>query len=565
MPFTAEGLWVWHKKSIYFCMIDILLYMNTQLQQTKQWDELKKHYADELAGTRIQSLFADDTDRGSQFAVQAEGIYLDYSKNILTDTTLSLLQNLCEQSKLTDKIADMFTGKKINTTEDRAVLHIAQRAAQDTVIEVDGKNVVSDVYTELEHMSEFASAIRDGSWLGYTGKRIRNVIHIGIGGAEIGPHMAYEALYDYCSPDLKAYFISNVDPANFYEVTDTLDPEETLVIISSKSFTTTETLTNAQSAKDWFLSHAQDESAISKHFVAISTNIETASKFGIDPKNLFTMWDWVGGRYSLMGATGLVIMILIGPDNFRKILDGARSIDNHFQSAPAHENIPIILALISLLYNNFFGAETELITPYSSRLDRFTTYMQQANMESNGKSVTLDGESVDSATGPIVWGKPGTDSQHTFMQHVHQSKRLIPTDIIAFKHAFKDTNGQHTMLIANALAQAEALAFGKDDDALRAEGVPETLIPHKRMPGNIPNNFLLFDTLSPYTLGQLIAIYEHKIFVLGALWNINSFDQWGVQLGKVLAEGILEELHDNRLQKAVHDSSTSNLLKKLST
>jgi len=533
---------------------------DTPVNQTNTWKKLQEHFTS-IKDVTLRELFEQDPERGGELSLEYDKIYLDYSKNRITAETLPLLRQLLDEVDLRSSIDAMFSGEKINAAEDRAVLHIALRSPEEAEINLDGVNVVAEVHKVLKRMTAFAESIRSGSWTGYSDKPIRNIVHIGIGGSEIGPHMASEALREYSDPNLRTYFISNVDPANFFTTTAGLNPEETLFIVASKSFTTVETLTNADSARQWLLEKAPDESAVAKHFVALSTNKQAVADFGIDIANMFEMWDWVGGRYSLMSSVGLVIMTVIGPDNFKAMLEGAHSMDEHFEAAPFEENIPVTLALISLWYSNFFGAETELFVPYSSQLDRFTTYFQQANMESNGKSVTTNGELVEVKTGPIVWGKPGTDAQHTFMQHVHQGRHLIPTDILIFKEPHADINGQHTMLLANALAQAEALAFGKTDEELAEDGVDEKLIPQMRMPGNRPTNTVVIPKLTPYSFGQLIATYEHKIFVQGKIWGINSFDQWGVQLGKELATKVLSELSSG--SPGNHDSSTRNLISKL--
>lgn len=535
--------------------------MGKTIDQTAAWKKLLLHFED-IQNLTLRELFSQTPERGQNLTLEHDGIYVDYSKNRLNSETMRLLQEAAQEVDVAAAAKRMFNGEKINTSEDRAVLHIAQRALPDAVIKVDGENVIPKVHAVLKHMAEFSERIRSGEWKGFSGKPIRNVVHIGIGGAEIGPHMACETLANYSQASLNAFFVSNIDPDNFFDSVRGLDPAETLFIISSKSFTTVETLTNALTAKQWVLDAADgDQSVIAKHFVTISTNTEAVREFGIDTDNMFEMWDWVGGRYSLMGATGLIIMIMIGPDNFYEILAGARAIDEHFTTASIEKNIPITLALISTWYSNFFGTETELLVAYSALMDRMTTYLQQANMESNGKSVKADGTSVSVSTGPIIWGKPGTDAQHTFMQHVHQGTHLIPADILIFKESFKDVNGQHTMLIANALAQAEALAFGKTAEELEKDGDSKAVIPHKVMPGNRPSNTIVIPKLTPYTFGQLIAIYEHKIFVQGVLWGIDSFDQWGVQLGKLLATNISDELTGK--STATHDSSTATLINRI--
>ena len=534
--------------------------MSTPIDQTDAWKALQAHY-EQIKDTHLRDFFAEDDQRGSTFALEHDGVYLDYSKNRLNAETLRLLHELAIQADLRSMIHGMFSGEKINTAEDRAALHVALRSPSDSHMSIDGNDVMPEVTRVLQKMITLAHKIRNGEWLGFSGKPVKNIVHIGIGGSEIGPHMACEALGGYAKEGLTLRFISNVDPANFLAAVQGLAQEETLFIIASKSFTTAETIGNAQTARTWLMSAVGDESAIAKHFVALSTNTEAVATFGIDPENMFEFWDWVGGRYSLMSAIGLSLMIAIGPENFVMMHQGAHSMDEHFRTAPLDRNMPVTLALIGMWYTNFFGTESELFVPYAAPLERFTTYFQQANMESNGKSMRSDGTPVTTRTGPLVWGTPGTDAQHTFMQHVHQGTHLIPAAFILFKEPHQNIDSQHAALLANALAQAEALAFGKTKDELKSDHTDENLIPHKLMPGNRPSNTLLLPKLTPYTLGQLVALYEHKIFVQGALWGINSFDQWGVQLGKHLAETILSELEKGSSGK--HDSSTSTLIQKI--
>ena len=494
---------------------------------------------------------------------EAEGLFLDYSKNRITDDTLKLLVRLAEESGLRDRIEAMFRGDKINVTENRAVLHVALRAPRDAVISVDGRNVVPDVHAVLDRMSDFAERIRSGTWKGHTGKRIRSIVNIGIGGSDLGPVMAYEALKHYSDRELTFRFVSNVDGTDFHEATLDLDPAETLFIVSSKTFTTLETMTNAESARGWLLKGlGGDPKAVSRHFVAVSTNSEKVSAFGIDTANMFGFWDWVGGRYSMDSAIGLSTMLAIGPDQFRAILHGFHQIDEHFRSASFEKNLPVLMALLSIWYNDFFGAHTVAVLPYEQYLKRFPAYLQQLVMESNGKHVTLDGANVGCDTSPIYWGEPGTNGQHSFYQLIHQGTRLIPCDFIAFGNPLTRMGRHHDVLVANVFAQSEALAFGKTSEQVQADGTLEWLVPHRVFEGNRPSNTILAERLTPEILGKLVALYEHSVFTQGAIWNIDSFDQWGVELGKVLAQRIVPELASEAGLKLEHDSSTNNLIRR---
>ena len=521
------------------------------------WKALKAH-AQEIHDTQMKQLFADDPTRGERYTAEAEGIFLDYSKNRITDETLKLLLELAEESGLKSKLEAMFTGQKINVTENRAVLHVALRAPKTESILVDGEDVVPPVHEVLEKMAAFANRVRSGEWTGYTGKPIKNVVNIGIGGSDLGPVMAYEALKHYTHRDLNMVFVSNVDSTDFAEAVRALDAEETLFLVASKTFTTQETMTNAHSARVWLLKSLHDHAAIAQHFVAISTNATEVAKFGIDTANMFGFWDWVGGRYSMDSAIGLSTMIAIGPDNFNAMLAGFHAIDVHFRTAPFEKNLPVLLGLLTVWYTDFFDAQTVAILPYDQYLKRFPAYLQQLTMESNGKHVTLDGKHVTYETGPVYWGEPGTNGQHSFYQLIHQGTRLIPCDFIGFYKSLNPLGRHHDMLMANVFAQAEALAFGKTAEQVRAEGVPEALVPHKVFEGNRPSNTILAEVITPETLGKLVALYEHSVFTQGAIWNIDSFDQWGVELGKVLATKILGELEgDGAL---AHDSSTNHLI-----
>ncbi|MGW3210419.1 glucose-6-phosphate isomerase [Streptomyces sp. NPDC001135] len=513
----------------------------TRLNQTPEWTALAKH-REELAGTHLRELFAADPGRGAGYTLQVGDLYLDYSKHLVTDETLRLLRELAAATDVFGLRDAMFRGEKINVTENRAVLHTALRAPRDAVIEVDGQNVVPAVHAVLDKMSDFADRVRSGSWTGHTGKRIKNVINIGIGGSDLGPAMAYEVLRSFTDRDLTVRFVSNVDGADLHEATRDLDAAETLFIIASKTFTTIETITNATSARTWLLDALGDDGAVAKHFVALSTNAEKVAEFGIDTANMFEFWDWVGGRYSYDSAIGLSLMIAIGPDRFREMLDGFRLIDDHFRTAPAEANAPLLLGLLGIWYGNFHDAQSHAVLPYSHYLSKFTAYLQQLDMESNGKYVARDGRQVDWQTGPVVWGTPGTNGQHAYYQLIHQGTKLIPADFIGFAEPVAELSGelkaQHDLLMANFFAQTQALAFGKTAGEVRAEGVPEELVAHKTFEGNRPTTTILAKELTPSVLGQLIALYEHKVFVQGAVWNIDSFDQWGVELGKVLAKRV---------------------------
>jgi glucose-6-phosphate isomerase len=524
------------------------------------WRDLQGHHAG-MQSLHLRNLFADDLARGERMTAEAAGVYLDYSKNRINDDTLRLLIELAEESGLRARIDAMFRGEKINVTENRAVLHVALRAPKGSSIIVEGKNVVPEVHAVLDRMVEFSNRVRSGQWKGHTGKPIRNVINIGIGGSDLGPVMAYEALRYYSNRAMTFRFVSNVDGTDFVEATRDLHPEETLFIVSSKTFTTLETMTNAQSARDWSLkAFGGDTSAVAKHFVAVSTNAEKVAEFGIDTANMFEFWDWVGGRYSMDSAIGLSTMLAIGPDHFHDMLAGFRAIDEHFRTAPFNCNLPVLMGLLALWYNDFFGAQTVAVLPYEQYLKRFPAYLQQLTMESNGKHVTLGGTPVETQTGPIYWGEPGTNGQHSFYQLIHQGTRLIPCDFIAFGEALNPLGRHHDMLMANVIAQSEALAFGKTREQVKAEGTPEWLIPHRVFEGNRPSNTILMDRLTPAALGKLVALYEHSVFTQGVIWDIDSFDQWGVELGKVLAQRIIPELESKTAPKLDHDSSTNNLI-----
>jgi len=529
------------------------------LTQLSAWKALESHYQ-QIKDVHLRSLFADDATRGERLKAEAAGIYLDYSKHRITDETLSLLLKLAEESGLRERIDAMFSGEKINITENRAVLHVALRAPKGEKILVDGKDVVPEVHAVLDAMSAFADRVRSGAWVGHTGKRIKNVINIGIGGSDLGPVMAYEALKHYSQRDMVFRFVSNVDGTDFAEATVDLDPEETLFIISSKTFTTLETMTNAHTARDWSLKKLGDEKAVAKHFVAVSTNAAEVSKFGIDTANMFGFWDWVGGRYSMDSAIGLSTMLAVGPENFRKLLAGFHEMDEHFRTTPFEKNLPVLMGLLSVWYNDFFGAQTVAVLPYDQYLKRFPAYLQQLTMESNGKHVTLSGEHVDYETGPIFWGEPGTNGQHSFYQLIHQGTKLIPCDFIGFGKTLNELGNHHDLLMANVFAQGEALAFGKTPEQVKAEGTPDWLVPHRVFEGNRPSNTILIETLTPEVLGKLVALYEHSVFTQGAVWQIDSFDQWGVELGKVLAKNIISELEGEAEGK--HDSSTNTLINK---
>jgi glucose-6-phosphate isomerase len=523
------------------------------------WQALKEHFQ-QVKSVHLRDLFVTDPLRGERLTAVAAGLYLDYSKQRVTDETLSLLIQLARECGLRERIDAMFQGQHINVTEDRAVLHVALRAQRDAVILEDGANVVPEVHAVLDKMSDFSQRVRGGEWKGYTGKRIRNVINIGIGGSDLGPVMAYEALRFYSEREMTFRFVSNVDGTDFVEATLDLDPSETLFIISSKTFTTLETMANAQSARQWVLNALGDEAAIAKHFVAVSTNATEVAKFGIDTTNMFGFWDWVGGRYSMDSAIGLSTMIAIGPENFQAMIAGFRTMDEHFRTAPFERNLPVLLGLLGLWYNNFFGAETVAVLPYSQYLKRFPAYLQQLTMESNGKSVTLDGARVDYQTGQIFWGEPGTNGQHSFYQMIHQGTKLIPCNFIGFSRSLTPLGEHQDLLMANMFAQAEALAFGKTPEEVKAEGTPDWLVPHRVFAGNIPSTTILAERLTPEILGALVALYEHSVFTQGVIWQIDSFDQWGVELGKVLAKRIIPELSGETTLS--HDSSTNALIKR---
>jgi len=526
------------------------------------WALLKKHHQ-KIKRAKLRQLFAKDRERGEKLVVEAAGVYFDYSKNRITDETLGLLLQLAQESGLRDRIDAMFRGDKINTSEKRAVLHVALRAPRGATILHDGQNVVPEVHAVLDKMAAFSERVRSGAWTGHTGKRIRNVINIGIGGSDLGPVMAYEALKHYSERSMTFRFVSNVDGTDFAEAVHDLDPAETLFIVSSKTFTTLETMTNAHTARDWLLSGLKgDQAATAKHFVAVSTNAQEVAKFGIDTANMFGFWDWVGGRYSMDSAIGLSTMLAIGPDNFRAMLGGFHEIDEHFRTAPFERNVPVLMGLLSLWYNNFFGAQTVAVLPYEEYLKRFPAYLQQLTMESNGKHVTRDGGKIEYDTGPIYWGEPGTNGQHSFYQLIHQGTRLIPCDFIAFAHTANPLGRHQDMLLANVLAQTEALAFGKNEKQVKAEGTPDWLVPHRLFEGNRPSNTILLDALTPAALGKLVALYEHSVFTQGTIWQIDSFDQWGVELGKALAQKIIPELESATETKLEHDSSTNALIRR---
>jgi glucose-6-phosphate isomerase len=533
----------------------------TPLTQRPAWKALAAH-SREMRKTHLRELFAADPGRGPRLAARAADLYLDYSKNRVTDRTLALLVQLAEQSGLRDRIEAMFRGERINVTENRAVLHVALRAPRKASILLDGVDVVPQVHEVLDRMTAFSNRVRNGAWKGFTGKRLRNVVNIGIGGSDLGPVMACEALRHYSDRRMTFRFVSNVDGMDLVEATRDLDPAETLFIVSSKTFTTQETMTNAQSAKAWLLQGlGGDPRAVARHFVAVSTNIEKVTAFGIDPANVFGFWDWVGGRYSMDSAIGLATMLAIGPARFREMLDGFHAMDEHFRRTPFNRNVPALMGLLGVWYANFFGAQTVAVLPYEQYLKRFPAYLQQLTMESNGKSVTLEGRKVSYDTGAVYWGEPGTNGQHSFYQLIHQGTRLIPCDFIAFARALKPLGRHHDILIANVFAQAEALAFGKTAEEVRAEGTKEWLVPHRVFEGNRPSNTILADRLTPGILGQLVALYEHIVFTQGALWGIGPFDQWGVELGKVLAQRIVPELESKAPPKLGHDSSTNALIR----
>ena len=532
------------------------------LTKRPAWKALAAHHK-KTKSLHLRKLFAADPKRGTRLTAEAAGLFLDYSKNRVTDHTLKLLLQLAKESALRERIDGMFCGEKINITENRAVLHAALRAPRGASMAVDGKNVVPEVHAVLDKMTGFSKRVRSGAWKGHTGKHIRNVVNIGIGGSDLGPVMAYEALKLYSDRAMTLRFVSNVDGTDFVEAVRDLDPAETLFVVSSKTFTTLETMTNAQSARDWLLKKlGGNAKAVAKHFVAVSTNTAKVSAFGIDTANMFGFWDWVGGCYSMDSAIGLSTMLAIGPDNFRALLKGFYEMDEHFRTAPFERNLPVLIGLLSIWNNDFLGAHTVAVLPYEQYLKRFPAYLQQLTMESNGKSVTLDGKKVDCQTGPIYWGEPGTNGQHSFYQLIHQGTRLIPCDFIAFTHALTPLGPHHDILLANVFAQAEALAFGKTAEEVKAEGTPDWLVPHRVFEGNRPSNTILADRLTPEVLGKLVALYEHSVFTQGVIWHIDSFDQWGVELGKVLAQRIIPELESKAVPKLKHDSSTNNLIRR---
>jgi glucose-6-phosphate isomerase len=532
------------------------------LKKRKAWKALQTHY-EQIRGLHLRKLFGEDSKRGERMTAEAVGIFLDYSKNRITDETIKLLIQLAEESGLRPQIDAMFRGDKINFTEKRSVLHVALRAPKGTSILADGENVVPQVHAVLDKMTEFSERVRTGEWKGSTGKRIRNVINIGIGGSDLGPVMAYEALKKYSEPAMTFRFVSNVDGTDFAESVRGLDAAETLFVVSSKTFTTLETMTNAHSARDWSLAGlGGDEKSVAKHFVAVSTNAAEVAKFGIDTANMFGFWDWVGGRYSMDSAIGLSTMLAVGPDNFRSMLDGFHQMDEHFRTTPFEQNVPVLLGLLGLWYSDFFDAQTVAVLPYEQYLKRFPAYLQQLTMESNGKHVTVEGKEVTYSTGPIFWGEPGTNGQHSFYQLIHQGTRLIPCDFIAFGQSLNPLGRHHDVLLANVFAQTEALAFGKTPEQVKAEGTPDWLVPHRVFEGNRPSNTILALRLTPEILGKLVALYEHSVFTQGIIWQINSFDQWGVELGKVLAQRIIPELESQTEPPLGHDSSTNNLIRR---
>ena len=532
------------------------------LTKRKAWAALKAHYKN-IQATHLRKLLAADPKRGERFTVDALGIYFDYSKNLITEETVKLLLDLARESGLQSRTEAMFRGEKINITENRSVLHVALRAPREASILVDGKNVVPEVHEVLGKMSDFCDRVRSGAWKGHSGKRIRNVINVGIGGSDLGPVMAYEALKYYSQRSMTFRFVSNVDSTDFAEAVIDLDPAETLFVISSKTFTTLETMTNAHTAREWSLKGlGGDQKAVARHFVAVSTNSAEVAKFGIDTTNMFGFWDWVGGRYSMDSAIGLSTMLAIGPDNFRSMLDGFHQMDEHFRTAPLERNLPVLLGLLNLWYTDFFGAQTVAVLPYEQYLKRFPAYLQQLTMESNGKHVTLDGAKVNYETGAIYWGEPGTNGQHSFYQLIHQGTRIIPCDFLAFAKTLNPLGRHHDMLVANVCAQSEALAFGKTPAQVKAEGTPDWLVPHRVFEGNRPSNTILLDRLTPEALGKLVALYEHAVFTQGAIWHIDSFDQWGVELGKMLAQRIIPELESKTEPPLKHDSSTNAVIRR---
>ena len=533
----------------------------TPLRERKAWQALRRHY-DEIAGRHLRDLFAEDPGRGERLTAEAVGLYLDYSKNRVTDETMRLLVELAEESGVPERRDAMFRGEHINVSEDRAVLHVALRMPEGESLVVDGVDVVAQVHEVLRRMADFSNRIRSGEWTGYTGKRIRNVINIGIGGSDLGPVMAYEALRHYSTRDITFRFVSNVDATDFAEATRDLSADETLFIISSKTFSTLETITNATSARDWLVGELGDEAAVAKHFVAVSTNAERVREFGIDTANMFEFWDWVGGRYSMDSAIGLSIMVAIGPDQFGEMLAGFHAMDEHFRTAPLAANLPVLMGVLAVWYRDFFGAQTVGVMPYDQYLKRFPAYLQQLTMESNGKHVTLTGRHVDYDTGAVYWGEPGTNGQHSFYQLIHQGTTLIPVDLIGFGKSLNPLRDHHGKLSSNVFAQAQALAFGKTEAEVRADGTPERVVPHRVMEGNRPTNTLLAEILTPRLLGTLVALYEHSVFTQGTIWDIDSFDQWGVELGKVLAQQIIPELESKDEPDLQHDTSTNALIRR---
>jgi glucose-6-phosphate isomerase len=533
----------------------------TPLRERDSWKALELHYAD-IVGRQLRDMFAEDTSRGERMCAETCGIYLDYSKNRITDETIRLLIQLAIESELPERREMMFRGDHINVSEDRAVLHVALRMPRGTSLLVDGTDVVKEVNDVLDAMSTFSDRVRSGAWKGYTGKPIRNVINVGIGGSDLGPVMTYEALKHYTKRDMTFRFVSNVDSTDFVEATRDLAADETLFIISSKTFTTLETLTNAISARNWVVGSLGDETAVAKHFVAVSTNTKGVSEFGIDTANMFGFWDWVGGRYSMDSAIGLSTMLAVGPDEFREMLAGFREMDEHFRTAPIEKNLPVLMGMLAVWYSDFFAAQTAGVMPYDQYLKRFPAYLQQLTMESNGKHVTLDGIHVDYQTGAVYWGEPGTNGQHSFYQLIHQGTKLIPVDLIGFGKSLNPLRDHHDILTSNVFAQAEALAFGKTEEEVRAEGTPEAVVPHRVMEGNRPTNVLLAELLTPKLLGSLVALYEHSVFTQGTIWGIDSFDQWGVELGKVLARKIIPELESSSEPVLGHDSSTNTLIRR---
>jgi glucose-6-phosphate isomerase len=535
--------------------------VSPRLRERPAWAALERH-ADEVRGLRLRDLFASDPTRGERLAAQGADIYLDYSKNRITDDTLRLLLALARESGLAERAEAMFRGDRINTTENRSVLHVALRMPRGTSLVVEGRDVVADVHEVLDRMSAFAERVRSGAWTGHTGKPIRNVVNIGIGGSDLGPVMAYDALRQYSRRDMTFRFVSNVDSTDFVEATRDLAADETLFVVSSKTFTTLETMTNAHTARAWAIAALGDETAIAKHFVAVSTNADEVARFGIDTDNMFGFWDWVGGRYSMDSAIGLSTMLAIGPNRFRELLAGFHAMDEHFRTAPHERNLPVLMGLLCVWYADFFGAQTVGVMPYEQYLVRFPAYLQQLTMESNGKHVTLDGAVVDYETGAVVWGEPGTNGQHSFYQLIHQGTKLIPVDLIGFARTLNPLGDHHDILMSNVFAQAEALAFGKTEDEVRAEGTAEAVVPHRVFDGNRPSNVLLLDELTPFALGTLVALYEHSVFTQGTVWGINSFDQWGVELGKALAQRIVPELTGTSEPDLAHDSSTNALIRR---